>query len=64
MELLIAAGMWVLYLIINTLAWAWVGMSLGCGALMAYELFGGSIKNASVALKNKDNETTAACATV
>lgn len=59
MELLIAAGMWVLYLIINSLAWAWIGLCLGCGALAAYELFGGSIKKASAAIKDKKYETAA-----
>ena len=60
MELLIAAGMWVLYFIINSLAWVWVGMCLGSGALMAYELLGGNIKDASKVLKRKKTETTAA----
>jgi anthranilate/para-aminobenzoate synthase component II len=54
MDLLIAAGMWILYLIINSLAWAWIGICLGYGALIAYELFGGNIRNASKALKNNE----------
>lgn len=57
MELLITAGMWVLYFIINSLAWAWIGTCLGCGALMAYELFGGNIKEASTKIKNRKLET-------
>ena len=59
MELLIAAGMWVLYMVIQTLAWMWVGLSLGCGALAAYELFGGKIKDASAALKENKTATVA-----
>lgn len=62
MELLLAIGAWVLYFIINTLAWAWVGMSLGCGALMAYKMFNGSIKKASASIKEKKPEPAAAAA--